>query len=190
MRFILKELHQKWRCVRISGKTCLNVAAGVKTRFYFSYCYSPPPPFIPNCAGTMRVSNLRDFSSRRARRRSARDGERSRSAPERTTHFPAPRAFPALVGVSRGPGAQTEVLHQRAGTARSCGSHGEHEQPHVAAQRHAGPPEGAPVQGAGDRGPGSREDLHHQALRAPDLLQQLPGHHRSGLRLEGAELGF
>lgn len=74
--------------------------------------------------------------------------------------------------------------------AAGCGSHREHDQPHVAPQRHAGPPEGAPVQGVDDRRPGSRENLHHQALRAPDLLQQLPGHHRSGLRLEGAELGF
>lgn len=131
-----------------------------------------------------------DMRADLARRRTARDGERSRSAPERTTYFPARRAFPALVGDSRGPRGQTEALQQRVGTARSCGSHREHDQPHVAPQRHAGPPEGAPVQGAGDRGPGSRENLHYQALRAPDLLQQLPGHHRSGLRLEGSELGF
>lgn len=71
-----------------------------------------------------------------------------------------------------------------------CGSHREHDQPRVTPQRHARPPEGAPVQGVGDRRPGRRENLHHPALRAPDLLHQLPGHHRGGLRLEGAELGF
>lgn len=142
-------------------------------------------PHLSQTVREQRASHP-DMRAELARRRSACDGERSRSAPERTTDLPARRAFPAPAGDPRG---QTEVLQQRARTARSRGSHREHDQPH-ARQRHAGPPEGAPVQGAGDRGPGGRENLHHQALRAPDLLQQLPGHHRGGLRLEGAELGF
>lgn len=48
---------------------------------------------------------------------------------------------------------------------------------------------GAPAQSPGDRGPGSREDLHHKALRAPGVLPALPGHHRGGLRPQGAQLG-
>jgi len=63
-------------------------------------------------------------------------------------------------------------------------------QPVSALQRHAEPPEGAPVQGAGYRRPRGREDVHHPALRPPDLLHQLPGHHRRGLRPEGVELGL
>lgn len=63
-------------------------------------------------------------------------------------------------------------------------------QSRLALQRAAEPPEGAPVQGAGHRRLGSRKNLHYQALRAPDLLHQLPGHHRSGLRPEGVELGL
>lgn len=48
---------------------------------------------------------------------------------------------------------------------------------------------GAPVQSSGHRGLGSREDVHHQAVRPPDLLPALPGHHRGGLRPEGAAVG-
>lgn len=44
------------------------------------------------------------------------------------------------------------------------------DEPYPATQRHAESPEGALVQGAGHRRPRSREDLHHQALRSPDLL--------------------
>lgn len=50
-------------------------------------------------------------------------------------------------------------------------------------------PEGAPLQAAGDRGPGSGQNQHHQALCPPELLPPLPGHHRGGLCFEGAELG-
>lgn len=49
--------------------------------------------------------------------------------------------------------------------------------------------EGAPLQVAGDRGPGSGQNQHHQTLCPPELLPPLPGHHRSRLCLEGAELG-
>lgn len=81
------------------------------------------------------------------------------------------------------------VSQQQVQNSAAC-AHTRHEQPRDALQRHAEPPEGTPVQGAGHRGPGGRQDVHHQALRAPDLLHKLPGHHRSGLRPEGVELGL
>lgn len=49
--------------------------------------------------------------------------------------------------------------------------------------------EGTPIQAAGDRGPGSGQDQHHQTLCPPELLPSLSGHHRGGFCLEGAELG-
>lgn len=83
-------------------------------------------PFVPTCAATLRISDHPSglLAPPCARRRSACDAERSRSAPERTTHAPAPRAFPAQDGDSRGPGGQTEVLQERARTARTAGPTG------------------------------------------------------------------
>ena len=49
--------------------------------------------------------------------------------------------------------------------------------------------QGVPLQSAGDRGAGRREDQHHQALRAPALLAALQGHDRGRLRPEGHQLG-
>lgn len=83
----------------------------------------------------------------------------------------------------------SQSVSQQFANSAAC-AHTRHEQPRDARQRHAEPPEGAPVQGACHWGPGCRQDFHHQALRAPDLLHKLPGHHRSGLRSEGAELGL
>lgn len=45
------------------------------------------------------------------------------------------------------------------------------------------------AQSAGHRGPGRRQDFHHQALRAPRLLPALPRHHRRGFLPQSAQLG-
>lgn len=46
-----------------------------------------------------------------------------------------------------------------------------------------------PAQSFGDRRPGSWQNVHHKALRPPGVLPALPGHHRSGLRTQSAQLG-
>lgn len=96
---------------------------------------------------------------------------------------PPPPFSPSLPGSSlplspsAGQDSSGRACNQRAGSSRSRRKDAEARS------------EGAPLQAAGDRRPGSRQNQHHQTLCPPELLPPLPGHHRGGLCLEGAELG-